>query len=187
MIKDFAVDIQVYCSLFQKNWLSLLLTKQSLWAIAQYRLNHWLEYKYALPLVRQALKIIVIIWKKLIEITFGIELPQTAQIGKGLFLPHPYGIVLHPDVKIGEYCTISHEVTIGLAGRGKKQGVPHIGDRVYIAPGAKIFGKIKIGNDVAIGANAVVTKDLPDNAVAVGIPAKVISYEGSRDFLHYLD
>jgi len=55
-----------------------------------------------------------------------------------------------------------------------------------MAPGAKIFGPITIGNDVAIGANAVVTKDLPDNAVAVGIPARIISYEGSKDFCDLL-
>ncbi|WP_202807026.1 serine O-acetyltransferase [Planktothrix agardhii] len=74
-------------------------------------------------------------------------------------------------------------MTIGVGGRGEKSGCPVIGDQVFIGPGAKIFGKIRIGNDVAIGANAVVTKDLPDNAVAMGIPAKIISYEGSQDFV----
>jgi serine O-acetyltransferase len=84
---------------------------------------------------------------------------------------------------IGENCNISQGVTIGQAGREGKQLTPIIGDRVYIGPGAKIFGGIKIGNDVAIGANAVLTKDLPDNAVAVGVPAKIVSYEGSHDFV----
>ena len=74
-------------------------------------------------------------------------------------------------------------MVIGHAGRGGKQFVPIIGDRVYIGPGAKLFGKIRIGNDVAIGANAVVTKDVPDNAVVVGVPAKIISYKGSSDFI----
>jgi serine O-acetyltransferase len=62
-------------------------------------------------------------------------------------------------------------------------GCPKIGDRVFIGPGAKIFGAITIGNDVAIGANAVVTKNLPDEAVAVGIPAKVVNLNGSKDYI----
>lgn len=85
---------------------------------------------------------------------------------------------------IGENCNISQGVTIGVVNRGPKAGAPSIGDRVYIGPGAKIIGNIKIGNDVAIGANAVVTKDIPDNAVAVGVPAKVISYEGSAGYIN---
>jgi serine O-acetyltransferase len=84
---------------------------------------------------------------------------------------------------MGEYCNLSQGVTIGVGGRGENSGCPKLGDRVFIGPGAKILGSISIGNDVAIGANAVVTKDLPDNAVAVGVPAKIISYKGSKDFI----
>ena len=72
---------------------------------------------------------------------------------------------------------------MGHARRVGSPSIPVIGDRVYLGAGAKIFGGIRIGNDVAIGANAVVTKALPDNAVAVGVPAQMISYEGSRDFV----
>lgn len=79
---------------------------------------------------------------------------------------------------IGENCNIGQGVTIGIAGRGEKKGVPQIGNKVYIAPGAKIIGKIIIGNNVMIGANSVVTKDVPDNAVVAGVPAKIISYKG---------
>jgi len=136
-----------------------------------------------LPVIREILKVFCALWQLLIEIVSGIELPNRAEIGKGLLIPHSYGIVIHSEAKIGEYCNLGHNVTIGIAGREGNRGVPRLGDRVYIAPGAKIFGAITIGNDVAIGANAVVTKDLPDNAVAVGIPAKVISYKGSQDFI----
>ena len=69
----------------------------------------------------------------------------------------------------------------------KKKGSPIIGDNVYIATGAKIIGAIKIGNNVAIGANCVVTKDIPDNAVVVGVPGKVISYEGSKGYVNNTD
>jgi serine O-acetyltransferase len=119
----------------------------------------------------------------LVEIATGISIPFTARIGPGLYIGHFGGIILSPETVLGENCNISQGVTIGQAGREGKQLTPIIGDRVYIGPGAKIFGGIKIGNDVAIGANAVVTKDLPDNAVAVGVPAKIVSYEGSKDFV----
>jgi len=85
---------------------------------------------------------------------------------------------------IGKNCNISHQVTLGIANRGTHKGVPIIGDNVYIGPGAKIIGDINIGNNVAIGANCVVTKDVPDNAVVVGVPGKVISYEGSMGYVN---
>ncbi|MGF1493515.1 MAG: serine O-acetyltransferase [Microcoleaceae cyanobacterium] len=187
MIAKWKRDLEIYSRLHHQSWPLLLLTKQGLWAIAQYRLSAWIDQQVRLPMIRPLLQGICLIWKKLIELTMGIELPRQVTIDQGLFLPHAQNIVLHPDVRMGRDCTISHGVTIGLAGRGANQGTPEIGNRVYIAPGAKVFGKIRIGDDVAIGANAVVTKDLPDGAVAVGIPAKVISYQGSGDFLHYLD
>ena len=71
--------------------------------------------------------------------------------------------------------------------RGKKKGYPQLGDNVYIGPGAKIIGAIRIGNNVAIGANCVVTKDIPDNAVVVGIPGKVISNQGSVGYVNRTD
>jgi serine O-acetyltransferase len=185
MLDHIRSDIYLYVFLHKKNWLILFLTKQGLWAILQYRVSHWVNSKIQFPGIRQILKIFCSIWQKLIEIVAGIELPSPCEIGKGLYIPHAGGIVLHPNVKIGDYCTLSQDVTIGEGGRGEKKGTPKLGDRVYIAPGARIFGPITIGNDVAIGANAVVTKDLPDNAVAVGIPAKIISYQGSQDFVHY--
>ena len=111
------------------------------------------------------------------------EIPAGADIGGGLHVGHIGGIVVSPDVHIGRDCNLSQGVTIGIGGRGDKRGVPHIGDRVYIGPGAKLFGPIRIGNDVAIGANAVVCDDVPDNAVVVGMPARIISMKGSQDFV----
>ncbi|MDJ0681888.1 MAG: serine O-acetyltransferase [Xenococcaceae cyanobacterium MO_167.B52] len=160
-----------------------ILSKEGLWALAEYRFNHWIHYHFHVPILRQFLIILGVICHKLIMLITGIELPKQAEIGSGLYIAHMGCIVLHPNVELGDNCTISQDVTIGLGGRGDKLGSPKIGDRVYIAPGAKIFGKITIGNDVAIGANAVVTKDLPDKAVAAGVPAKIISYKGSKDFI----
>jgi len=117
------------------------------------------------------------------RIKFGIDI-QTQIIGEGFYIGHFGQIIVHNQVKIGNNCNISQGVTIGVSNRGKKMGVPIIGDNVYIAPGAKIFGGISIGNNVAIGANSVVNDDIPDNAVVVGIPAKIVSNNGSEGFIN---
>jgi serine O-acetyltransferase len=84
---------------------------------------------------------------------------------------------------IGDNCNISQGVTIGEANRGPRKGTPVIGNNVYIGPGAKIIGAVHIGNNVAVGANCVVTRDVPDGAVVVGVPGRVISYEGSKGYI----
>ncbi len=185
MLDNFRADIHRYIALKNNSWLYLILTQQGLWALAEYRFSRWVRTSVHIPIIRQILKLFGFIWHKLIEITTGIDIPNQAEIGKGLYIGHFGGIFLNTGVKMGEYCNLSQGVTIGVGGRGENSGCPKLGDRVFIGPGAKIFGPITIGNDVAIGANAVVTKDLPDNAVAVGIPAKIISYKGSKDFIVY--
>ena len=86
---------------------------------------------------------------------------------------------------IGNNCTIFQGVTIGSV-RGPKGGVPTIGNNVVICSGAKIIGKVNVGNDVIIGAGAVVVNDIPDNSVAVGVPAKIISKNGKINTEYYL-
>ena len=108
----------------------------------------------------------------LIQIMLGIVLPRQTKIDGGLRFYHYSGIVLNPHVKIGKNCSIRQGVTIG--NRKKKDDCPVIGDNCDIGAGAKILGAIKIGNNVSIGANAVVLSDIPDNATAVGIPARII-------------
>ena len=100
----------------------------------------------------------------------GADIPLNSKIGGGLLLPHPNGIVIHPGAVIGPNCLIFQQVTIGTRGTG---GVPAIGGHVDIGAGAKVLGSIRIGNHVVIGANAVVLQDVPDNCMAVGIPAIV--------------
>lgn len=118
----------------------------------------------------------------------GIQISPNTRIGKGFFIGHFGSIVINPAVRIGECCNIIQTCTLGLAYRGKHQGVPYIGDRVYLGPGARLIGNVKIGNDVAIGANAVVTHSAPDNAVVAGVPAKVLSMEGSVCYVYnYID
>ena len=115
---------------------------------------------------------------------YGISIPYTTHIGYGFYIGHFGGIVINKNCVIGNNCNISQGVTLGQTNRGAKKGTPVIGDRVYIGPGAVVIGNIKVGNNVAIGANCVVTKDVPDNGVVVGIPRKVISYLGSVDYIN---
>ena len=114
---------------------------------------------------------------------FGISIPLEAEIGSGFYIGHFGGIIVYPFSKIGKNCNLSQGVTLGKTNRGKKAGYPTIGDNVYIGPGAKVIGAVKVGNNVAIGANCVVTNDVPDNAVVVGIPGRVISYDGSDGYV----
>lgn len=100
----------------------------------------------------------------------GADIPLNARIGGGLLLPHPNGIVIHPDAAIGPNCLLFQQVTIGATTRG----VPTVGGHVDIGAGAKIIGPICVGAHAVIGANAVVTGDVPPGAVMAGIPARMI-------------
>jgi serine O-acetyltransferase len=106
----------------------------------------------------------------ILKIMWGIEIARVTQIGAGFYIGHFGGITISPQAVIGNNCSISQGVTIGVSGQGDKSGAPTIGDNVYIAPGAKVFGKITIGSNVKIGANAVIYQDLPDNVIAVLSP-----------------
>lgn len=100
----------------------------------------------------------------------GSDIPLDSSIGGGLLIPHPNGIVIHPEAKIGPNCLIFQQVTIGAV---DATGVPVIEGHVDIGAGARILGNITIGTHARIGANAVVVNDIPANATAVGIPAKI--------------
>ena len=118
---------------------------------------------------------------------YGIYIPRNTRIGPGLYLGHYGEIVVHDAAIIGRNCNLSQGVTIGQTNRGDRKGIPTLGDNVFIGPGAKVIGRISVGNNVAIGANCVVTKDVPDNAVVVGIPARVVSLEGSGGYVDNTD
>lgn len=103
-----------------------------------------------------------------------IDIPAKTQIGEGICFHHPQNIMVAPTSSIGANCTLYHEVTVG---RGPTPGVPHIGDNVIIYAGAKILGGIKIGDNVEIGANTVVTRDVPSNSVVSAPSARAIPRE----------
>lgn len=118
--------------------------------------------------------LLFLIYKR-VQIKFGIQLPHKTRVGRGLQFSHYSGIVINPEALIGENFTIFQCVTVGSV-RGK--GFPIIGHNCVLFAGSKVIGNVRLGNNVIVAANAVVTKDFPDNAVVAGIPAKVINLNG---------
>ena len=103
------------------------------------------------------------------SVVSGAEIGLDCEIGGGLLIPHPNGIVIHPKVRIGPNCLIFQQVTVGTTRKG---GVPQIGGHVDIGAGAKILGCVSIGDHVLVGANSVVVDDVPSGATVSGIPAR---------------
>jgi serine O-acetyltransferase len=143
-------------------------------ALATYRFGQWARQRHVL--LRIVLDPVFLVAQFLVQVMWGIEMPRSARIGPGLYIGHFGGIILSPDVVIGAHCSLSQGITIGAG----KDGVPVLGDHVYVAPGARIFGGIRVGSNVKIGANAVVYRDIPDNAVVVLDPGfRIISFAGN--------
>jgi serine O-acetyltransferase len=130
-----------------------------------FRFGHWVHLQPRF--LRICLKPVYMLLNTLIQVLWGIEIQYSARIGSGLYIGHFGGITISGEAVIGSLCNISQNVTIGASGQGEKRGVPTIGNNVYIAAGARLFGKISIGNNVKIGANAVIHRDVPDNVLAV--------------------
>ncbi len=145
------------------------------------------RYLRGSPLLKYTLYPLARLLHRHYSFKYGISISPATPIGSGFYIAHYGGIVVNTDASIGKNCNLNHVVTIAQTNRGKRKGVPTIGDNVYIGPGAKIIGRVTVGNNAAIGANCVVTKDVPDNAVVVGVPGRVISYEGSRGYVNRTD
>lgn len=107
---------------------------------------------------------------------YGLEIVVGADIGPGLYIAHPVGVVIAPE-RMGANCSVIANVTIGMRNEWE---FPIIGDRVFMGAGARVLGGITIGNDAVIGANAVVVNDIPVGATAVGIPARISRINGVR-------
>ena len=188
MFNVFLEDLDSYSyKLGAPKWLafSMLFLYPATWSIGVYRFGNWVTSKFNIPVLKQLFFLVYFFLKRLTEILTGIEIAHNAEIGKGLFIGHLGGVIIVNSSVIGKNASFHEGVTIGGGGRDEKHGSPIIGDNVYFGAGAKVIGKITVGNNVMIGANAVVVKDVPDNAVVAGVPAKVISYEASIDFVHW--
>lgn len=149
---------------YQGDW-----SAQGFWVMLVYRFGRW-RYTLKNSLVRKLCSLIYKVLYKLIQIITGIELPCEVELGEHFLIDHFGGIVISGYAKFGDHCRIRNGVVVGLK-NVNEPCAPQFGDYVDIGAGAKVLGNIKIGNNVSIGANSVVLQDVPDNAIAVGVPA----------------
>ena len=140
----------------------LCLTLNSIHAVVLIRLQLWCA-RHRVP---------TIFVSKILFWFFKIEISSKAFIGPGLRLPHPMGIIIAPNSHVGANCDLYADVRLVLS-HGRKQG-PHLGDGVFMGDGAKAVGAVNIGSGAVIGVSAVVTRNIPPNVVAAGIPARVL-------------
>jgi serine O-acetyltransferase len=101
----------------------------------------------------------------------GLEIPFRTEIGPGLRIIHRGGVIIHPDSRLGPGCTLAPGVVLVGMDSGERSGAPVLGARVRVAVGAKVIGQVTLGDDVEVGANAVVTRDVPAGSVVAGVPA----------------
>jgi len=155
--------------------------RQGLWVMVVFRFGQW-RYSLSQRWLRSPFSLLYKFMRTAVQILTGIELHCETRIGRRLRIEHFGNIIISGDAVIGDDVIIRQGVTIGLKRTGER-GAPVIGHGVDIGAGAKILGAIRIGDGAVIGANAVVTRDLPAGAVAVGIPARVIRVAGVDDQL----
>ncbi len=152
--------------------LEILCTYSGLHAVINHRIAQWL-HKHRVPFIPR--------WISQASRFFtGIEIHPAAQIGKRFFIDHGMGVVIGETTQIGDDVTLYQGVTLGGTGKQKGKRHPTIGHRVIISAGAKVLGSIEIGDDVIIGAGAVVIKPVPDNCTVVGVPGKIVKVGGEK-------
>ena len=167
-----------------KSILSIILTYPGGKAVFFHQISNFF-YKAGFDLIARIIS-------QTIRFFTGIEIHPGAKIGKNLFIDHGMGVVIGETSEIGDNVTIYHNVTLGGSSpsidserqRHEKRH-PTIGNDVVIGSGAQIIGPIKVGNNSRIAANAVVVKDVPENATMVGIPARAVKLENKGSFRPY--
>lgn len=154
------------------------LLSQGMWATTAYRWNHYAQHRVRSRWLRiQAYAV-----HRAIMALTGIHIDSGAHIGPGLSFAHGGHVVIGP-IRLGRDCDIYQGVTIGAGmnfdDRIPRSGFPALGDRVWVGPGAVVAGGVTLGNDVAVGANSLVVRDVPPRGVVVGVPARLVSRSGS--------
>ncbi len=155
-------------------------TKPGFRAVAVHRFGVW-RMKIQPKLLRAPFSILYRSMYRKIRNTYGIELPYTVQLGRRVIIEHQGAIVIHGYSAIGDDSIIRQGVTLGNRYLEHPYDAPLLGKQVNVGAGAKIFGKVSIGDKANIGANAVVLQDVPSAVTAVGIPAKILKKE-----LHFI-
>jgi len=171
MRKELRFDLQRYRKA-GTSWKEII-GNPAVWALVWYRFGHWIYKENAPQFLRLPMKVMHVAGHKFFEAFLQMRLDPNAEIREGLFMTHGGGIYLHPDVVIGRNCSLAHHVTIGASAMGR-QGVPRIGDNVYIGTGAVIIGKIRIGDGAKIAANTLVINNIPPGATVMGVPGRVV-------------
>ena len=144
----------------------------AVWAIAVYRFGRWVHTKHP-PVVGPPLQLAYLAASKAVEITSGIHLYPSNDIGPGLYIGHTGSIHLNPGARVGRNVSLSQEVTLGTSAGGR-EGAPVIGDDVYLGAGAKVIGNVKVGAGSNIAANSLVIADVPEGSTVMGVPARVM-------------
>jgi serine O-acetyltransferase len=144
---------------------------QGFWVMAVYRFGQW-RYRVRPSLARKPCSLIYKILFKFVQIITGIELPCEATVGRNFVIDHFGGIIISGYARFGDNCRIRNGVVVGLR-RVEEHFAPIIGNNVDIGAGAKLLGRITIGDNSIIGANAVVLSDVPENSIAIGVPATI--------------
>ena len=144
---------------------------QGFWVMVVYRFGRW-RYGVRPALLRKALSLLYKLLYKVVQVLTGVELPCEVELGRNFVIDHFGGIVISGYAKFGDNCRIRNGVVVGLS-RADDPCAPVIGNNVDIGAGAKVLGRISVGDNVLIGANAVVVRDVPANSIAVGVPAIV--------------
>lgn len=153
-------------------------TRPGFRAVAVHRFGNW-RMTIQPKLLRAPLSLLYQMLYRKIRNGYGIELPYTTQLGRRVVIEHQGAIVIHGYAVIGDDCIIRQGVTIGNRSLAQPLEAPKLGKGVNVGAGAKLLGKLEVGDGAAIGANAVVLSDVPANHVAVGIPAKVLAPKAS--------
>jgi len=152
---------------------------QGFWVMIVYRFGCW-RYTIKSALFRKPFSLLYKTLYKFIQVITGIELPCEVTVGKNFRIDHFGGIIISGFASFGDNCVIRDGVTVGLR-RVDDPVAPKIGNNVDIGTGAKVLGGITIGDNVVIGANAVVLEDVPSNSIAVGVPARIKTRKQNAD------
>ena len=177
------LDYRRYRAAGQSALATLFLT-QGFWANCVHRTCHALISATPAGPLRSLVATLAAVAQKVVEILTGICIPNKCEIGGGLHFPR-FGAIILSHGSIGENCTIEQNVTLGVAGRGEERGHPSIGNRVFIGAGAMVVGKITVGDDAYIFPGSVVTRSVPPRAMVMGYPARVVSHDGSFEWIVY--
>ncbi|HWG95478.1 MAG TPA: serine O-acetyltransferase [Nitrospira sp.] len=152
--------------------LEVILTYAGFHALLAYRITHWLKAR-DIPILPRVIS-------QLARWVTGVEIHPSAKIGTGFFIDHGMGVVIGETAEIGDYVTLFQGVTLGGTGKERGKRHPTLGNHVVVGAGAKILGGITIGDNVKIGANSVVLKNVAANSTVIGVPARVIKTQGTR-------